>query len=261
MDSIVKQVVSLAVMLLPLCGTAADAEPVKARLKDGNSRGFLVLSRPGGPVLAHGEQRLKSSGDTIENHLIFKFKDGSLYDETVTYSQRDVFRLEAYRLVQRGPSFPTTEVSFDRKSGAYDARTQEKKGDDEKTSSGPLELPNDVYNGMALVLLKNGAAGTTAQMAVFTPKPRLIRMELSAHGEDRVRAGGETWPAARYLVKLEVGGLTGVVASLLKKDPPDIRYWLISGDVPAFAGFEGAMYLNGPVWRVQQTGIERIDPK
>ena len=28
------------------------------------------------------------------------------------------------------------------------------------------------------------------------------------------------------------------------------------GDVPAFVRFEGAMFLNGPVWRVEMAGVD-----
>lgn len=247
----------LVIAALMLCFSGADADPIKVRLTEGNTRGFLVLRRPGGEPIAHGELRQKPTGALIESRLLLNFKDGSLYDETVAFSQKEVFRLEAYRLVQRGPSFPMAEISFDRKSGQYRARTQEKKEDPEKTASGPLEMPADLYNGLALVLLKNLPAGHgTGQMAVFTPKARLIRMELTAEGEDKVMVGGEAKRATRYLVNLDVGGLTGVLASLIGKEPPDVRYWLVTGEVPAFARFEGALYLNGPVWRIELAGIE-----
>lgn len=234
-----------------------DAEPIRVRLSEGNTRGFLVLRRPGGPAIAHGELRQKPSGPLIESRLLLNFRDGSLYDEAVTFSQQDVFRLEAYRLVQRGLSLPRAEISFDRRSGHYQARIQEKREGPEKSASGPLEMPADLYNGLALVLLKNLPIGHgTGQMVVFTPKPRLIRMELTAEGEDQVVAGGESKKATRYLVNLDVGGLTGVIASLIGKEPPDARYWLVAGEVPAFARFEGALYLNGPVWRIELTGVE-----
>jgi hypothetical protein len=235
-----------------------DAEPVKVRLREGNARGFLVLRPPAGEPIGYGELRQKPVGSVIQSRLLLNFKDGSVYDETVTFSQKEVFRLEAYRLVHRGASFPTAEISFDRKSGQYRAWTQEKKEDEEKTASGPLEMPPDLYNGMALTLLKNltPGAGTTVQMAAFTPKPRLIKMQLHPEGQDRVLVGAEGRTAIRYLVKLEVSGLAGVIAPWIGKDPPDLRYWLVAGDVPAFARFEGAMYLNGPVWRLELMTVE-----
>jgi hypothetical protein len=96
----------------------------------------------------------------------------------------------------------------------------------------------------------------TAQLAAFTPKPRLLRMELHQEGEDRVVFAGDGKQAARHLVDLEIGGVTGVVASVIGKNPPDLRYWLALGDVPAFVRFEGAMFLNGPVWRVEMAGVD-----
>jgi hypothetical protein len=235
-----------------------EAAPVKVRLLEGNMRGFLVLRTMGGEAIAHGELVQRPSGGLVESRLILNFADGSLWDERVTFSQKDVFRLEAYRHVQRGPSYPASEVSFDRRSGRFQARTQESKDAEVKEATGELEMPADLYNGMALVLLKNLAPGAlaSARIAVFTPRPRLITMELIPEGDDAARVGPTSKTARRYLVKLEVGGLTGVIASLVGKDPPDLRYWLITGDVPAFAKFEGAMYLNGPVWRLELAPVE-----
>ena len=241
-----------------LAGLPVGAETVKVRLPEGITRGFLVVREPGGGPIGHGELVQKPVRGGLSSRLRLKFTDGSVYDETLTFSQRDVFRLEAYKLVQRGPSFPTSEVEFDRKSGQYRARTQDEKGGDEKTASGPLEMPPDLYNGMAMTLLKNLPPGgsASAQIAAFTPKPRLIKMMLGPEGEGTVRVGPETKKVTRYLVKLEIGGLTGVVASLIGKDPPDLRYWMVNGEVPAFARFEGAMYLNGPVWQLEMTMLE-----
>ena len=246
------------VVSLLLCAVAVDAAPVGVRLPEGNARGFLVVRSPDGEVIAHGELRQKPVQGLIESRLLLHFKDGSQHEESVTFSQNKTFRLESYRLVERGPSFPTTDVSFDRKSGQYKARTQDKKGDEEQVAAGQLEMPADLYNGMALVLLKNLADGERAggQMAVFTPKPRLIKMDLSPEGEEKIRLGGTALTVRRYLVKLEIGGLTGVIASLIGKDPPDPRYWLVTGEVPAFVRFEGAMFLTGPRWRIEMTTPE-----
>jgi hypothetical protein len=246
----------LAIAWVLIAASAAGA--VNVRLPEGNARGFLIVRSAQGEPIGHGELRQLPVPGGIESTLSLAFKDGSRREETVVFSQNKTFRLESFRLVERGPLFPTSEISFDRKSGQYKARVQEKKGDEERTASGELEMPADLYNGMSLVLLKNLADGERAsgRMVVFTPKPRLIRVDLSAEGDDKVRFAGNTLTARRYLVKLEVKGLTGVVASLIGKEPPDSRYWLVTGEVPAFARFEGAMFLNGPVWRVEMVGPE-----
>ena len=46
-------------------------------------------------------------------------------------------------------------------------------------------------------------------------------MALRPEGEDRVAVAGTPRSAARLLVDLEIGGVTGVVASLIGKTPPD----------------------------------------
>ena len=237
---------------------AANAEPVAVRLVEGNYRAFLVVRTLEGAAIAHGEQSQKPAGRVVQTRLQLKFKDGSLHEETVAYTQAKVFRVERYRLVQRGPSFPTMDVAFDRKAGQYKAVTQSKKGEEEKTASGAFEIPADVYNGMTATLLKNlqGGARAAAQMMAFTPKPIVIKMDLSTEGEDRISVGGHVKKVNRHLVKLDIGGLKGAVATLIGKDPPDLRYWLVQGDVAVFARFEGPMFLNGPVLRIEQTTVQ-----
>jgi hypothetical protein len=56
-------------------------------------------------------------------------------------------------------------------------------------------------------------------------------------------------------VKLDIGGVAGVFAALLGKEPPDVRYWLLAGDIPMFVRFTGPMYLNGPTWRLEHATI------
>jgi hypothetical protein len=251
--------VSLFVVIAALLWSCAvEAAPIRVRMIEGNFRGFLVLRSLDGAAIAYGEMSQKPTGNLVECRTLLRFKDGSLYDESVTFSQKGVFRLEGYRLVQHGPSYPTLEVSFDRKSGQYKARVQAGKDDKPKVASGKFEMPADLYNGMALILLKNlpGGAGAMVHMAVFTPDPRLIEMEWTWEGQDEVLLGGRAMKTMRSLVKLKIGGLTGVIASLVGKSPPDLRYWLVTGDVPAFVRFEGAMFLNGPVWRLELTTVE-----
>ena len=124
---------------------------------------------------------------------------------------------------------------------------------DAETLSGTLELPPDVYNGMVLAVLRNLPRGATAtgHMLAFTPKPRLVKMSIHSVGEDPMIVGESRRVATRYLVDLEVGGIAGIFAAVAGKEPPDLRYWLVGGTVPAFVKFEGAFFLNGPVWRVE----------
>ncbi len=231
-----------------------QAAPVRVRLLEGTGRAFLIIRSVDGEELGYGEFRQKPLGSLIDSRLTLHFKDGSLWDETCVFSQRGVFRLERYHHKQEGPSFPSQTISFDRKSGRYDAVTQDKKGDAEEHASGRFTMPADLYNGMATTLLRNvvGGGDLTYQTAVFSPKPRLIKTVLHREGEESATVSSGTLPVIRYLMKLELGGLAGLVAPLIGKEPPDVRYWMVWGDIPLFLRFEGALFLNGPVWRMEQ---------
>ena len=239
--------------LVLLTASRPEAAPVSVKLSEGSVRGFVVVRSLDGHAIAYGEMLQHPKEGALESRLLLNFDDGSVYDETVTFSQAQVFTVQAYRLRQHGPSFPTSEISFDRKTRRFQARVQEKKGAAEQTASGDLEMPPDLYNGMTLVLIKNLRPGETAdvKMAAFMPKPRLITMHLQPEGEESALLGAHPKKVIRYVVKLEIGGLTGALASLLGKQPADLHYWFVPGDLPAFAKFEGPMFLNGPIWRLE----------
>ena len=241
-----------------LWAAGGAAAPLPVRLPEGNAHGFLLVRTLAGETIASGELVQTPHRGVITSRLLLHFTDGSLYDETVTFSQKEVFRLESYRLVRRGPSFPTADIAFDRQSGQYRVRQQDKKESEEKTTSGQLEMPPDLYNGMTSTLLKNLPRGTSAtvQLVAFTPEPRLLTMELKPEGEEQGRVGKTAKPVTHYLVKLELGGLAGLIAPVIGKQPPDLHYWLVAGDVPAFVRFEGPMFQHGPVWRLEPTMVQ-----
>ena len=236
-------------LLLTLFASGASAEPVTVRFWESATHGFLVLRNDQGGAIAHGELVQAPHGEGMQSRLVFRFTDGSLYEETVTFSQKRVFRLLTYRLIQRGPAFPeVTEVWFDRASGRYRARV----GTDDP-AEGTLEMPEDLHNGLAGTLLRNLPAGVTAagHMYAFTPKPRLMRTSLRPEGDDRYYVGDATRTAVRYVVTMDLVGVTGLIATVLGKDPPDVRFWISTGEAPAFLRFEGSMFLKGPRWRIE----------
>ena len=227
---------------------SSSGEAVSVRVRESPTAAYPVLRSTDDTLLAHGELVQTVRGDRVDSRLVFRFKDGSSFDETVVFSQAKVFRLLTYRLVQRGRSFAeASEVFFDRASGRYRAKV----GDD--TAEGEIELPSDVHNGMTGLLLRNlpdGAVGH-GHLIAFTPKPTTLKTTLMPQGQDRFFIGHESRKATRYLVKVEVGGLKGVIASAIGKEPPDLQYWVAAGPVPAFLKFEGPMFLKGPIWRIE----------
>ena len=240
----------LLLSTLVLAAPPLDAAPLVVRFPEGVARGFPVLRSLAGEPLAAGELSQVARGNLVQSHLVFRFHDGSLYEETVVFSQRDVFTLEAYRLVQRGPSFPESiEASIDRATGRYDVRYRADDESPEEVVSGRLALPADVYSGMLGILMKNlqPREKETVQIVVFTPQPRFVNVLLEPGAEDQLMLGERPIAATRYLIKPQLG----LLASLLVVDPAPIQCWIVGGEAPAFVKFQGPLYFMGPVWRIE----------
>lgn len=236
----------------------AGAASIEVRYAEGVTHGFLVLRGAAGEVLADGDLIQVAKADGVESRLTFRFRDGSLHDETVVFTQQRVFAMRRYRLVQRGPTFPEqVQVSLERETGHYEVRSR-RGGDDEEVATGDVQLPTDVSNGLLIVLLKNLAKGAseTVHLFAFTPKPILIQLEITPRGEVTVPAGERRVPATHYVIKPKLGLVRGAAAAVLGKTPPDYHCWIATVGAPAFVAIDGPLYTGGPIWR-----IETVSPR
>jgi hypothetical protein len=250
---------STALAVLVACAAllqpgAMPAETVAVRHTEGVVHGFLVLRTLAGDTLADGDLIQVARGDRITSRLVFHFKDGSVHEETAVFSQRRSFRLLNDHLVQKGPAFPhPMEVSIDGSMGQVTVRSTDDDGK-EKVVTERLDLPPDVANGLVLTLLKNLRADATQKkmsMVAATPKPRLVKLAVTAQGEEPFSVGGSSRKATHYVVKVEIGGAAGLVAPLWGKQPPDTQVWILGGEAPAFVKLEGPLYFGGPIWRIE----------
>jgi hypothetical protein len=144
------------------------------------------------------------------------------------------------------------DVSIDTTSGRVTVRHRDD-GKDEVIEK-RMELPSDLANGMMVTLLKNispDAPSTTVSMLFATPKPRLVKLEITPRGREPFSVGRASYKATRFNVKVEIGGLAGLLAPLLGKQPKDTSVWIVGGDAPGFVRSEGQFYEGGPVWRIE----------
>jgi hypothetical protein len=234
-------------------GTLLSAQ-VAVRHTEGVLHGFLVLSSLEGKTLADGDLVQVASGDRVTSQLLFRFQDGSMHEETAVYSQRHNFRLLSYHLVQKGKTFQhPMDFSINGVTGQVTVHYTDDDGK-EKTTTERLQLPPDVANGLILTLVKNvvpNAPRTTVSMLAATPKPRLVKLVITAQGEEPFSIGDSKRKARHYVLKFEIGGLAGWLAPMMGKQPPDINVWILGGPAPAFVRLEGPLYLGGPVWRIE----------
>ena len=231
----------------------AAAEPVAVRFPEGIAHGFLVLRTTDGALIASGDLLQFVRRGEVESRMVFRFKDGSILDETVVFIQRRVFAMQSYRLLQRGPVFAEdTEVSLER-SGKYRVVTRSRKAGEEEVLEGKLALPADTYNGMVLTIAKNldKGARATVHMVAFTPAPRLVQLEVVPAEEHKVLVGELEKSATRYIFKPRPGAWLTMLATVLGRMPPDSHAWIVTEELPAFVRFEGPLHPAGPVWRIE----------
>jgi hypothetical protein len=237
-----------------LWGVLLCAEPVTVRYAEGVVHGFLVLRTLDGTPIADGDLIQVARGVRVTSRMVFHFKDGSVHDETAVFSQQRQFRLISDHLVQKGPVFPVPlDMSIDGASGQVIVRYSNEHGE-QKQESERLTLPPDLANGMVPTLLKNVSPATppkTFSLIAATPKPRLVKLAISSAGSEPFSTGGAGREATDYVLKVEIGGISGLLAPLLGKQPPDSHVWILGGDAPAFVKSEQPLFLGGPVWRIE----------
>ena len=249
--------IAIAGLAFHLC---ALGDPVPVHYPEGTVHGFLSMTDSDGKVLASGDLIQVLRGDRVTSHLVYRFKDGSVDDETAIFTQRGNFKLMSDHHIQKGPFFPhPLDVLIDAAHGQVTVKSVNKDGVEEVNTT-HMSLPSDIYNGLVGSIVKNvqpAASVTRVSMLVFTPKPRLVKLAISPFDEDSFTVAGVERKARKYQVKIELGGLAGVVAPLVGKAPPEINLWVVSGEVPVVVRDEAPLsdgtpivnvWLASPVW-------------
>jgi hypothetical protein len=230
-----------------------SAAPVAERHAQGYIHGFLVLKDLNDKILASGDLVQLPSGNRVTEALSLHFADGSLYEETSVFSQSRRYRLLTYRQVMKGASFTTQEtLSLNVSTGAVQIQYTERDGR-QKNIADKLSLPPDLANGILIMLLTEAAphAEMTLSMLVSTPKPRIVKLKISPAGQESFMVGGSGAKATHYVMKIDIGGVAGVAAKVLGRQPAPQDFWIAAGNAPVFLKSEGALYEDGPVWRIE----------
>jgi hypothetical protein len=248
------RICSLILLLIWAFEPTAQADPIPVRSVQGTIHGFLELRNEDGQVVASGDSFQVVRGSRVTSRTVFHFKDGSIDDETTVFSQRQTFQLISDHHIQKGPSFPhPMDVLIDANSGQVTVHSTGKDGKEEVKSE-HLDLRPDLANGLVPVLLENLRADsptTTVSMVVATPKPRLVKLVISTVGDDKCFVAGSSRKAIHYNIKIDLGGVAGVVAPIIGKAPPDIQVWIIGGEATTFARERGPLYAEGPMMTIQ----------
>ncbi|HKZ06577.1 MAG TPA: hypothetical protein VJU81_14000 [Methylomirabilota bacterium] len=222
------------------------------------TRGLLTVQALDGTLLGQGDLTQTAREGRVESRMVLRLHDGSLFDEEVTFTQDRVFSLVRYKLTQRGPAFPESLVaSLDGKTGAYEVRAR--KGEEDSEYSGRLDLPPDIGNGMFIMLVRNLGDRLSASVhtVAWTPKPRIIQVDIVRAGSDQARVAQQTRPARRYELRPKLGVLLSLGAKLTGRKVEPTVCWILDDPVPAFVACEGALGSAQTPWRIGTVSATR----
>lgn len=238
---------------LLLTAAVAGADPVRVLYPEGSVHGYLALRSLDGKLLAAGDLMQTVHNGRLTSRLIYRFKDGSIDDDTAVFTQNGYFRLVSDHRVQKGPMFPKpSDLTIKARTGEVTVRYED--NGKEKVETTHMDLPDDLSNGILLDVVKNipaEAEETQISYVAATPKPRLIKLSLKTDGTESFRSAGRVNHAHRFVIHADLGGMMGLIAPLIGKSPADSYAWVSAAEVPAFIRSESALYLGGPMLRTE----------
>src|SRR5262245_27476606 len=177
----------LLLLVLPFRIVFTCAAQIPVRYQEGITHGFLTLRAAGGRLIAEGEIAQTAKDGVVTSRIIFRFKDGSLYNDTTTFSQRGSFRLLKDHIVQKGPAFKQQmERTMDAQTGKVTVRYEEDGKTKEIEQS--VEMPPDLSNGILFTLVKNllKTPSATVSYLALTPKPTVVRLVFTRRDAEKL---------------------------------------------------------------------------
>lgn len=228
------------------------ASTIPVRHVEGISHGFLVLRDAAGKAIAYGDMIQDTHHGRVTSGLLFHFLDGSFYDDTTIYTEHGVFRVVSDHLIEKGPAFKQAmETWVNTRTGEFKAVTTDKGKETVVTKK--LKMPADLANGIIYVVIKNvdPKASATVSMVVGTPKPRIVKLLISHEDGGAFEVGDMHRTAIHYVIKFDLGGVAGVVAPMIGKQPANTEIWISSEDVPTFLKWKGQLFEDGPIWTIE----------
>ncbi len=240
--------VATALLAIQL-GAAAQAKQIPVRQIQRPMHRSMVVRSETGNVIAHCEFSQAVQGDEVTMRLTFRFANGSIDDETTTYTQRGTFRLVRDRHIQKGPFFTRPyDFSVETTSGLATFRTAE--NGKVQVESKPVDLPYDLANGLVGTLLLNVPQNTPPfRVGMLAPVGggRLIQIRISPEGERSFYLAGQDLKAEVFRIHPELGGIVGLIAMIIGVQPKDVMVWVKEGKQPEVVRIVGQLGGYGPV--------------
>jgi hypothetical protein len=238
------------IFLTIMISTRVPAEQIPVRHIQLAGHEFMVARSETGKVVARVEFTQDVQGDEVTMRLTYRFVDGSIDDETTTFRQQGRFELVRSHHLQNGSFFAKpVDFSIEAATGIATSRTKDKNGKIH-VETAHIDLPDDLANGFVGTLLLNVPPGAKPfRVGILAPVfgGRLIRILISPEGEQSFQKPEQTLKATVFRIHPELGGILGIIATLVGLQPKDVTVWVLEGEKPAVVRVVGQLGGAGPV--------------
>ena len=219
---------------------------------EGTLHGFPVLRDATGSKLADGDFSQWLEGEQLHVRIRYDFGRNRHVEEQAVFRQRPrlVQNAWSFRDVRSGKVFREFAIDFgSRKATAKKLEKNEMKewSDDVDVEAG------QTFAGFGFTLaikslLDRLLKGERIELHAigFTPKPRVVSVEISHGGLDQMPMAGRTLTGNRFMIHPKIPWIADLFV-----DVPDTRIWLTHPAPAAFLRWEGPLAEpNDPIVRV-----------
>ena len=221
---------------------AGDAPDLRLPIAEGAAHGFPVLRDHQGRKLAEGEFAQIPTGDRLQVKLTYDFGDGHRIEENTVLRQRPTLAQESWSWQETRGDRTVRRFSADFATGNVVAEKID--GDETKHWTKTLKIePGRTFAGFAFTLAIESLREPLARgekivlhAIGFTPRPRLVAVEISGRGLDRVPMSGREIEGDEFVVHPKIPAIAKPFISA-----PDTRIWLIHSAPGGFLRSEGPL--------------------
>lgn len=215
------------------------------------ARGFPVLRNIAGTTIADGDFVQWIEDGRLHVRIIYSGRTRRIEENSVFRQSPELAQEQwSLRELRDGKLFRQFAVNFS--SGTATAKKLEN-GDLKEWSADVRVDTGQAFAGFGFTLATKAlrrrlmrGERVELQAVGFSPKPRVVTVEISYGGLDRVRMGGRTITGERYLVHPKLPLIAGLFVNV-----PDAHIWLTSPPPTVFLRWEGPLAEpSDPITRV-----------
>jgi len=228
---------------------------------EGGAHGFPALLDSSGQKLADGDFSQWLEGERLHIRIIYKFKPGERIEERAEFRQKPELIQEKWSWREFKQVQLVREFTIDFRSQTATAQKRDK--DELKHWSEKIDIPpGRTFAGFGFTLvLQNlrkrlkGGERIELQAVGFSPKPKVVTVELSYGGVDEMKMSNRSFRGDRFVIHPKIPAIAELFVHV-----PDTHIWLT--EPPAgFLRWEGPVAEpNDPIIRVDLVPGEESSP-